>query len=191
MIFEATPIEGAFVVKPERHEDERGHFARLWCSDEFAAHGIEVEMVQANVSYTRLAGTLRGMHFAWPPSREGKLVRCSRGRIHDVIVDLRPSSPTFLDHFAIVLADRSHAALFVPHGLAHGFQTLEDDCEVTYMMTDRYRSELAAGYAWDDPAFRIDWPLPVSCIAARDGSYPRFDADAHRRAFSAHTAAAH
>jgi dTDP-4-dehydrorhamnose 3,5-epimerase len=174
VIFEATPIPGAFLVRLERLEDERGFFARAWCRDEFAARGIEVEMVQASVSFNRRAGTLRGMHYAKPPAREGKLVRCSRGTIHDVILDLRPDSPAFRRHAAWVLDDDAHDALYIPPGVAHGFQTLVDDCEILYMMTEAYRPQLAAGVRFDDPAFGIRWPLPVSVMAERDRSYPGF-----------------
>lgn len=174
MIFEPTAIEGAYVVRVERHEDERGHFARTWCRAEFAAHGIEVVMVQASVSFNRLAGTLRGMHYSRQPSQEAKLVRCSRGRIHDVILDLRRCSGSYMKHFSLVLDDRSHDAVYIPQGIAHGFQTLVDDCEVTYMMTDAYRPDLAAGVRYDDPAFGVSWPMPVTCIAERDRTYAPF-----------------
>lgn len=174
MIFEATPIPGAFVVRPEPHADERGYFARLWCRDEFAAHGIDVQMVQSSVSYNRTAGTLRGMHYSLPPSKEGKLVRCQRGAVHDVVIDLRPDSITFKQHFALHLDAHSHFALYIPPGLAHGFQTLVDDTEVIYMMTDFYRPELAAGVHHADPAFGICWPRPVACIAERDRLYLPF-----------------
>lgn len=187
MIFEPISIPGAFVIRVERHEDERGFFARIWCRDEFAAHGISVGIEQASVSYNRRAGTLRGMHFAWPRSAEGKLVRCGRGRIQDVILDLRPASPSFIKHVSLVLDDRSNDALYIPQGVAHGFQTLCDDCEVVYMMTDIYRAELAGGVRYNDSAFGIRWPLPVSCIAERDLTYPPFDAAAHSRSIDART----
>lgn len=174
MIFEPTPIAGAFAVLPVRNEDERGFFARSWCRDEFAAQGVEVDMVQASVSFNRCAGTLRGMHFARPPSVEAKLVRCTRGRLHDVILDLRPASPTYLKHHSLVLDDLRRNALYVPPGVAHGFQTLVDDCEVLYMMTETYRADLADGVRFDDPAFGIEWPLPVMCISERDRTYPSF-----------------
>lgn len=183
MIFERTPIPGAFVIQPERREDERGFFARMWCRDEFAAQGIHVEMVQASLSHNRQAGTLRGMHFTWSPSSEAKLVRCERGRVHDVLLDLRPHSPAFLSHVAVVLDELERTALYVPQGVAHGFQTLVNDSDVLYMMTDSYRPELAAGVRFDDAAFGIDWPLPVSLIAERDAGYADFDAHAHRTAF--------
>lgn len=185
MIFEPTPIPGAFVVRPEPHHDERGYFARIWCRDEFAAHGVEVDMVQASISHNQRAGTLRGLHFAWPPSKEDKLVRCSRGRIYDVIVDLRPDSTTFMTHFALDLDNVRHNAIYIPHGCAHGFQTLVDDCEVAYMMADLYRSDLADGLRFDDPSLGIRWPQPVSVIAERDRQYADFDRIAHCRRFAA------
>jgi dTDP-4-dehydrorhamnose 3,5-epimerase len=175
VILETTPIPGAFVIRPEPRADERGFFARLWCRSEFAAHGIDVDMVQASVSYSRTRGTLRGMHYSLPPSKEGKLVRCQRGAVHDVVIDLRPDSGTFKQHFALDLDARSHLALYIPPGLAHGFQTLADDTEVIYMMTDSYRPELAAGVHHADPEFGICWPLPVTCIADRDQAYARFN----------------
>jgi dTDP-4-dehydrorhamnose 3,5-epimerase len=135
-------------------------------------------MVQASVSYNRTAGTLRGMHYSLPPSKEGKLVRCQRGAVHDVVIDLRPDSVTFKQHFALQLDAHSHLALYIPPGLAHGFQTLVDDTEVIYMMTDYYRPELAAGVHHADPAFGIRWPRPVACIAERDRTYAPFDAAA-------------
>lgn len=180
MIFEPTPIDGAYLVRTSPHSDERGLFARLWCRDEFAEHGI-APIAQANVSVSRRAGTLRGMHFSWAPSQEGKLVRCSRGRIFDAIVDLRPESPSFLAHFEFALLSYSYDALYVPPGVAHGFQTLTENCEVVYLMTDVYRPELAAGVRHDDPAFGLRWPLPVTVIAERDRDYPDFDAAAHQR----------
>ena len=137
MIFAATPIPGAHVIALEQRADERGFFARTWCRDEFARAGIPVEMVQASLSHNQCAGTLRGMHFAWPPANEAKLVRCERGAVHDVILDLRPDSPAYQQHFAIVLDDKQCNALYIPPGVAHGFQTLADDCDVLYMMTDR------------------------------------------------------
>jgi dTDP-4-dehydrorhamnose 3,5-epimerase len=179
VIFERAPIAGAFLVDVERHDDERGFFARVWCRDEFAARGINAEVVQASVSYNRQAGTLRGLHFSWPPSQEGKLVRCESGRIFDVIVDLRPDSPTFLRYFGLVLDSSQHNAIYVPPGVAHGFQTLARDSQVLYLMTDRYRPELAGGVRFDDPAFGVRWPMPVSVISERDRGYPDFETAAH------------
>jgi dTDP-4-dehydrorhamnose 3,5-epimerase len=174
VIFEAVPIPGAFIVDLERREDERGFFARVWCREEFAAIGIKSQMVQANLSHNRLAGTLRGLHFARAPAHEGKLVRCERGRIFDVILDLRPDSSAYLQHFSIELDERRHTSLYVPPGVAHGFQTLADDSDVLYLMTEAYRPELGDGVRYDDPIFGIRWPSPVSLIAERDRSYPDY-----------------
>jgi dTDP-4-dehydrorhamnose 3,5-epimerase len=174
LIFEPLPIPGAWSVRLEPRRDERGYFARSWCQREFAAHGIEIDMVQSSLSHNARAGTLRGMHYARPPSSEGKLVRCERGRILDVLLDLRPDSPAYLRHAAVELVDRSGDAVYVPPGVAHGFQTLEDDTDVLYMMSDFYRPELDAGVRFDDPAFGIRWPLPVTLIAPRDRGYPDF-----------------
>lgn len=181
MIFEQAPIAGAWIVRPQRLADERGFFARLWCRDEFAERGIDLPMLQTSMSNNVRRGTLRGLHFTAEPSTECKLVRCQRGTIHDVIVDLRSESPTFMEHFAIVLSSQEGTALYVPHGVAHGFQTLVDDCEVHYMMTEPYRADLAQGVRHDDPAFGIRWPLPVSMIHDRDRRYPLFDATAARQ----------
>jgi dTDP-4-dehydrorhamnose 3,5-epimerase len=179
MNVQATPIPGAYTVELERRSDERGFFARTWCRHEFARHGIAFDMVQASVSHNRRRGTVRGLHFAWPPSREAKLVRCERGQVLDVIVDLRPDSPAFLRHVAVTLDDERLSALYIPPGVAHGFQTLTEDCAVLYMMTEAYRPELADGVRYDDPAFGVSWPLPVSCILERDRSYPDFYRAAH------------
>jgi dTDP-4-dehydrorhamnose 3,5-epimerase len=185
VIFSQLPIAGAYAISFEPHVDERGYFGRLWCRDEFAAQGICVDMVQASVSHNDVAGTLRGMHFTWPPSREGKLVRCGRGRILDVILDLRPDSPTFLRHVAVELDAGEHNAVYIPAGAAHGFQTLVDDTDVVYMMTEVYRPELADGVRYDDAAFGIRWPLPVTRIAERDAAYQDFDVVGHRHRFDA------
>lgn len=185
MILRPTPIAGARVVELDPQADERGFFARTWCREEFRQAGIDVEIVQASVSHNRRAGTLRGMHFAWPPSREGKLVRCERGRVFDVIVDLRPDSPSFLAHFAVDLDDDRRTALYVPPGVAHGFQTLVDACDVYYMMSDFYRPELAGGVRYDDPRFGIVWPRAVSAIVERDRTYPLFDEAGHCAAYAA------
>jgi dTDP-4-dehydrorhamnose 3,5-epimerase len=179
VILAPTAVPGAYTVELERNADERGFFARTWCREEFARAGVGVDMVQASVSHNRLRGTLRGLHFAWPPSGEAKLVRCERGRVHDVIVDLRPESPAFLRHLAVTLDAEACNAIYIPPGVAHGFQTLADDCTVFYMMSEAYRPELADGVRFDDPAFGVTWPLPVSSIHSRDGGYPDFDRDAH------------
>jgi dTDP-4-dehydrorhamnose 3,5-epimerase len=185
VIFEETSVPGAFIVRPERREDDRGFFARVWCRNEFAAHGIEIDMVQASVSHNRLAGTLRGLHFTWTPAEEGKLVRCERGRIFDVIVDLRPQSLAFLRHSGHLLDQDDQIALYIPPGVAHGFQTLADDSTVVYMMSEAYRADLAAGVRHDDQAFGIRWPAPVTMIAERDRSYPDFERGRHTARFDA------
>ncbi|NTV10996.1 MAG: dTDP-4-dehydrorhamnose 3,5-epimerase [Zoogloea sp.] len=188
MIFEPTPIPGAHQIEIERNVDERGFFARAWCREEFAAQGIKIDMLQASISHSRLAGTLRGLHFTWPPSREGKLVRCEHGRIFDVIVDLRPTSPAFLHHFSVVLDDQRKNALYIPSGVAHGFQTLSDACDVFYMMSEAYSPELADGVRCDDPAFGILWPLEVSVMSERDRNYPDFDVHRHAQRYTDATA---
>lgn len=185
MIFVPTALPDAWLIEPDRKADERGFFARIWCRKEFARHGIDADVVQASISYNRTAGTLRGMHFAWPPSWEGKLVRCARGAIHDVIIDLRPHSATFTQHLAVELSAENGRSLFIPPGFAHGFQTLVDDTEVLYMMTDFYRPELADGVRFDDPAFGISWPRPVSVIVERDRGYADFGRDEHIRRYRA------
>lgn len=184
MRFVPLDIEGAWAVEIEGDADERGFFARTWCRDEFAAHGIEAAMVQSSVSYNHRAGTVRGMHFAWPPARESKLVRCSLGLIHDVIVDLRPDSPSFGTCLSIELDQQRRNAIFIPSGLAHGFQALADGCEVHYMMNEAYRPEFADGLRFDDPALGIQWPLPVSVISERDRSYPDWSRQSHRERYT-------
>jgi dTDP-4-dehydrorhamnose 3,5-epimerase len=171
MIFTETPLAGAFVVEPERIADERGFFARTWCVDEFADRGLETRLVQCNVSYNQRRGTLRGMHYQAEPHAEVKLVRCTAGAIYDVIVDLRPDSPTRHHWFGVELSAANRLALYIPKGLAHGFQTLEDETEVFYQMAEFYHPESARGVRYDDPAFGIAWPLPVSVIGGRDSGY--------------------
>ena len=183
MIFQRAPVLDAYVIEPERKSDERGFFARTWCREEFARAGIDCDMVQASVSHNRRAGTVRGLHFAWPPAREAKLVRCERGAVFDVIVDLRADSPTYLRHFSIVLDGDQRNALYIPPGLAHGFQTLADDTDVLYMMTEAYRPELADGVRHDDPAFGISWPRPATVVIERDRRYPDFDPKRHAASY--------
>jgi dTDP-4-dehydrorhamnose 3,5-epimerase len=176
MRFEPLAIEGAALIAIERHPDSRGFFARTFCVDEFAAAGLPVNAVQASVSYNEHAGTVRGMHFQWPPSREGKLVRCVRGRLRDVLLDLRPPSPTYLQHVAVTLDEDNRDAVYIPPGIAHGFQTLLPDTEVLYQMTDRFAPELAAGVRWNDPSFSISWAaMPQLTISERDAAYPDFN----------------
>ncbi len=159
MIFTETPLKGAFIIELELHKDERGFFARTFCRREFEAHGLNSEVVQRNTSFNLVAGTVRGMHYQKPPFREAKLVRCVRGGIHDVIVDLRANSPTYRHHYAATLTADNRRALFVPESFAHGFQTLTDDAEIEYQMSESYAPGSAAGFRYDDPTFAISWPL--------------------------------
>ena len=174
MIFSETALPGAWVVEPERLEDERGFFARSWCEREFGQRGLATRLVQCNVSFNKRRGTLRGMHYQAAPHQEAKLIRCTRGAIHDVIIDLRSDSPTFRRHVAVVLDADSRRMLYVPEGMAHGFQTLEDDTEVFYQMSEFYAPDHARGVRWDDRAFGIRWPEAERTISARDRSYPDF-----------------
>ncbi len=175
MIFEPLPLSGAWRIRPEKAVDERGFFARTICVREFAARGLNGSFVQSSISHNRSRGTLRGMHFQWPPSHESKLVRCVRGSIHDMLIDLRPQSDTFLQHAVLRLDDESDDSVYIPAGFAHGFQTLADNSMVQYHMTDEFQPDLAGGFRWDDSAFGLTLPLPVSIIAPRDAQYPPFD----------------
>jgi dTDP-4-dehydrorhamnose 3,5-epimerase len=185
MRFESLSISGAMLVRIERQQDSRGFFARTFCVEQFSAHGLPTEAVQTSVSYNERPATVRGMHFQWPPSREAKLVRCLRGRLHDVLLDLRPQSPSYLRHVAVTLDEDNRDAVFIPHGVAHGFQTLTAHSEVQYQMTDIYAPQLAAGWRWNDAAFAIRWPIADGIVISdRDASYPDFD----RRQFEAELA---
>lgn len=168
MRFEEVMLPGAFKLTLERKEDERGFFARVWCQDEFAQHGIDARFVQASISFNHRKGTLRGMHFQLPPHSEAKLVRCSRGAIYDVIADVRPDSPTYLHWYGTELSAAEGEMLFVPAGYAHGFQTLEDATEVQYDVSEFYAPATEAGFRYDDPLVRIAWPLPVEVISNKD-----------------------
>lgn len=174
MRFTPLPLAGAVLVAMEPHRDDRGHFARSFCEDAFAAAGLPTRWPQMNVSVNTAAGTLRGMHFQRPPFEEPKLVRCVRGAILDVVIDLRPASATFRHHVAVPLDAASGDALYVPPGFAHGFQALRDDTEVLYMMGASFEPAAQDGVRWDDPAFGIAWPLPVRAISPRDAGYPDF-----------------
>jgi dTDP-4-dehydrorhamnose 3,5-epimerase len=178
-------VAGAKLVQTEPVWDERGAFARLWCSEAFARAGLPATLAQTSASFNHAAGTLRGLHFTWPPSGEGKLVRCARGRMHDLLLDLRPDSPTFLRHCAVTLDADERQAVWIPPGVAHGFQTLVDGTEVHYSMNESYRPELADGYRHDDPAFGLAWPMAVSCIGAKDREWADFDAQVHRQRWGA------
>jgi dTDP-4-dehydrorhamnose 3,5-epimerase len=174
MIFRETELRGAFVVTPEPVHDDRGFFARTWCAREFAEHGLDTGIAQCSVSFNAKKGTLRGMHFQATPRAEAKLVRCTHGVIHDVVVDLRRGSPTFTRHVAAVLSAQNRQMLYVPEGFAHGFQTLADDSEVFYQISEVYSPEHARGVRWNDSVFDIAWPLAVTAMNERDRSYPDF-----------------
>lgn len=191
MQFDTLGLAGAALVHLERHEDERGFFARTLCAREFREHGLPAQFVQASVSLSHRRATVRGLHFQWPPSWEGKLVRCLRGAIHDVLLDLRPGQPTYLEHRAVVLDEDNRDAVFVPAGVAHGFQTLLDHTEVLYQMSDFHAPELGSGVRWNDPAFAIRWPVEQGIvIAQRDAGYPDFERSAFEGELARRTAAA-
>ena len=173
MKFVETPLAGLLVIELDRLVDERGFFARAYCEDEFAARGLHTSWPQMNVSFNEKAGTLRGMHFQRSPHEEPKIVRCTRGRILDVAVDLREASPSLHRWFGVVLDAEERNALYIPAGFAHGFQTLEPACEVTYQMGEKYRAEAGDGLRWDSPAIGIGWPLPAPTLSSRDAALPQ------------------
>ena len=181
MNFTELDIGGVFLLEPERHEDDRGYFARTYCERELEEQGLAVRAVQSSVSYNRRRGTLRGIHFQWPPSTETKLVRCSRGAIFDVVADLRPESETYGRTLTVELSDSNGWQLFLPAGIGHGFLTLQDDTEVSYTMSDFYVPGLDGGYRWDDPVLAVDWPFEPSVVSERDLELPPFDEDEHVR----------
>ena len=172
MIFTETPLAGAFVIDLDKRADERGFFARAWCRREFEEHGLIPHIEQINVGYSRRRGTLRGMHWQNPPHAEVKVVRCVRGAMFDVIVDLRPESPTRCRWFGVELRSETGQMLYVPQGFAHGYQTLADETEMIYQTTQPYVSQSATGVRYDDPAFGIRWPLDVTCVSDADRNWP-------------------
>lgn len=172
MKFTPTGIAGTYLVQLERIEDIRGFFARSWCRRDFQAHQISDGLVQCNISFNKNKGTLRGMHFQAEPKAEDKLVRCTMGAIYDVILDLRPDSPTYLKWEGFELTAQNRDMLYIPKGLAHGFQTLEDNTEVFYQMSEFFAPECASGVLWNDPAFNIEWPLGNPIISDKDQAYP-------------------
>ncbi len=174
MIFHRLPLNDAILVEIERKDDERGFFARTFCEREFSANGLPIHFPQSNVSFNLLEGTVRGMHFQRTPREEPKLVRCTKGAIYDVIIDLRPHSPTFRKSHSVDLTEENHKTLYIPPGFAHGFQALKERTEVLYMMGEYYFAEAAAGVRWNDPAFEVSWPLPITMISERDLAYPDF-----------------
>jgi dTDP-4-dehydrorhamnose 3,5-epimerase len=176
MRFVEMRLPGAYVIEVERHEDARGFFARTWCEEEFRARGLTAQIVQCSLSFNPRRGTLRGMHYQAPPHAEAKLVRCTRGAAYDVVLDLRPDSPTYLGWDAVELTEDNRRTVYVPEGCAHGFQTLADMTELFYQMSRPYRPESARGVRWDDPAFGIRWPpAPAErLMSERDRTYPDF-----------------
>jgi dTDP-4-dehydrorhamnose 3,5-epimerase len=175
MIFHETSLPGAFVIEPERNMDERGYFARTWCANEFAALGLCKRWEQCSISFNKKRGTLRGLHYQEAPHQEAKLVRCTRGGIYDVTVDIRRESPTFGTWVAVELTAENGKQLFIPKGCAHGFQTMLDDTEVHYQISECYCPEAARGIRWDDPRLTIPWPIRQRIVSRRDSAFPDFD----------------
>ncbi|HJS22785.1 MAG TPA: dTDP-4-dehydrorhamnose 3,5-epimerase [Pyrinomonadaceae bacterium] len=174
MVITETELKGAFVIELEPFEDLRGFFARAWSDREFEAAGLNARFVESNISFNEKKGTLRGMHYQLPPYDQTKLVRCTRGSIYDVIIDLRPDSPTFKQWVAKELSAENHLMLYVPGEFAHGYQTLEDSTEVSYQTTAYYAPEHGRGVRWNDPAFKISWPIDNLVMIERDREYPDF-----------------
>jgi dTDP-4-dehydrorhamnose 3,5-epimerase len=172
MIFTETKLTGVWLIEPERRGDERGYLARTFCAEEFSKHGLPIIFPQCNTTYNARRGTLRGMHWQAEPRPEGKLVRCTRGAIFDVAVDLRPSKVPMQPWVGAVLSAGNGHSLYIPPGCAHGYQTLTDDTEIYYQMSENYVPDLARGARWDDPAFAIDWPLPYPALSDRDRQHP-------------------
>ena len=175
MIFIETRLKGAFIIDLERREDSRGFFARTFCQKEFEDHGLKSVIAQANVASNLKRGTLRGMHFQFPPAAETKLVRATRGAIVDIIVDLRPESPTFLDHIAVELNEDNQRALYVPERFAHGYQVLRDNTDTSYQVGASYSPENESGLMYNDPRLALSWPLEISAISEKDQKFPPFD----------------
>jgi dTDP-4-dehydrorhamnose 3,5-epimerase len=171
MIFTETALPGAYIIDIEPRTDSRGFFARAFCQKEFAAHGLKPVIAQANLAFNLKKGTLRGMHFQFPPMAETKLVRCTRGAILDIIVDLRPESPTYLQHIAVELNQENYRALYVPERFAHGYQALEDKTETSYQVGEFYGPGFEGGLLYNDPRLGLEWPLPVSVISEKDQAF--------------------
>ena len=171
MIFTETRLKGAFIIDLDRKTDERGFFARAFCQKEFRDHGLKSVIAQANVASNARRGTLRGMHFQYPPAAESKLVRSTRGAILDIIVDLRPESPTYLEHISVELNEENMTALYVPERFAHGYQVLRDNTDTSYQVGEFYTPNAEGGLRYDDPQLGLKWPLPVSVISAKDQAF--------------------
>jgi dTDP-4-dehydrorhamnose 3,5-epimerase len=174
MEFTETSLRGAYVVKLKRIEDERGYFARAWCREEFLRHGLNPQMVQLNAGFSHRRGTVRGLHYQVAPHAEAKFIRCTRGGIYDVIIDLREGSPTLGHWYGVDLTPDNGLMLYAPEGFAHGYQTLQDNTEMYYLTSAPYDAAAARGVRYDDPGFGINWPLPVSVISVADRSWPEF-----------------
>jgi dTDP-4-dehydrorhamnose 3,5-epimerase len=174
MRFHPTPLEGCAVIELDFVRDARGYFARTFCAEEFAAHGLTSAFVQSSMSFSRRKGTLRGLHFQAAPAMEDKLVSCDRGAAFDVALDLRPASPTFGRWYALELSEAGERGIYIPSGFAHGFQTLRDDTRIVYHITPAYQAELSAGIRWDDPDVQVSWPLPPTDVSERDLGLPGF-----------------
>ncbi|MFW6032316.1 MAG: dTDP-4-dehydrorhamnose 3,5-epimerase [Phycisphaeraceae bacterium] len=179
MKFEPTPLEGAYLIEPERKGDDRGFFARVFCQREFEEQGLSTRFVQVNNSLSATRGTLRGVHYQLPPHAETKVVRCIRGSIYDVILDLRDESPTFGRSFGAELSAENRRMMYCPKGFAHGFITLNDDTEALYFVDAAYAPEHERGIRWNDPAFRIEWPFEPVVVSEKDQNHPDFDASWH------------
>src|SRR5215510_1933629 len=175
MIFAETKLKGAFTIEVEPREDSRGFFARVFCQRELADHGLKTVIAQANVAYNKTRGTLRGMHFQYPPFAETKIVRCTRGAIVDIIVDLRPESPTYLSHITVELNEDNQRALYVPERFAHGYQTLHDKTDTSYQVGEFYTPEAESGLMYDDPRLALKWPLPIAVISEKDQKFALLD----------------
>jgi dTDP-4-dehydrorhamnose 3,5-epimerase len=174
VIFTETKLKGAYIIELERREDSRGFFARGFCQNEFRAHGLKPTVAQGNIASNINAGTLRGMHFQYPPAAESKLVRCTRGAIYDIIVDLRPESSTYLQHIGVELNEDNQRALYVPERFAHGYQTLTDKTDTSYLVGEFYTPDAEGGLLYDDPSLKLNWPLPVSVISEKDQKFPLY-----------------
>jgi dTDP-4-dehydrorhamnose 3,5-epimerase len=175
VIFTETKLKGAFVIDLERREDSRGFFARAFCQHEFQAHGLKPLIAQANVAHNRKKGTIRGMHFQYPPAAETKLVRCTRGAILDIIVDLRPESDTYLQHVAVELNEDNQRALYVPERFAHGYQALRDGTDTSYQVGEFYTPSTEGGVMYNEPRLKLEWPLPVTIVSDKDQAFPPLD----------------
>ncbi len=184
MTFTPTIFADAWLLDPHRFEDERGFFARTWCRRDFEQRGLEAAVAQCSIAFNHRRGTLRGMHFQAPPHEEVKLVRCTMGAIYDVILDLRPDSPTYLKHQGFELSAENRRQLYIPRGFAHGYLTLSDRAEVAYQMSQFYHPDAGRGVRWNDPAFAIHWPAPVNVINQRDADYPDYKPSAAPAGFT-------